>query len=178
MADRQFGDLSNEPEAQNGDEFFGDGDPTILQSLEKVLQEESLLDPIVIPVKAHAGVKVRYDINIDADTMNKWRRRWTNKRTQDIDILRFSCTVVASQAQQIIFRGQEPHDSDGHPLTFRSRDVARMVGVQHDQPAMVVQKFFKHDPHIIATSNVIMEQAGYSMDEDDLLDPTNDESNN
>lgn len=175
MTERQFGDIG--PDNTDNSEFFGDGDPTILQSLEKVLQEDTELDPIVIPVKAHSEVKVRYDINIDADTMNKWRRRWTNKKNQEMDILRFSCTVIASTAQQIIFKGQEPKDTDGYPLTFRSKDVARMVGVQHDQPAMVVQKFFKHDPHIIATSNVILEQAGYSMDEDDLLDPMNDASN-
>lgn len=148
-------------------------DFTILQGLQATLAKKAELKPITIPVKVHTGVSVRYSVAVESDLLTRWRRRWMNKKGTELDLLRFSRTVIANQAEQIIFKGQEPNDAQGNPLSFKSRDLWNMVGA-HDA-GEAVQNFFQVDPHIIATCNVILEEAGYLMDDDSMLDPTSDD---
>ena len=166
-----YGDTPYEPE--DDDATFAPpkaGElPNMLDELRKVVNEDVIKDPITIPVRSRRDVAIRYNTNLDADIMQAWVRRSTDKRGNQ-DVMRLCRMAIANQAEQIIFKNVDAFDNDGEPLNFRSRTLFDMVGALDAQSA--VNKFFGDDALVITTGTALIDACGYGENIDDLMDPT------
>lgn len=158
------------------DDTFADPSPddtvrTPLQDLAAVLSQEVTSEPITLVVPARNGVKIRFDTNIDLPMLQMWRRRSKVQRKDEYDEMKFSRLVIANQAMQIIFNGQEANGVDGKPLNFRHRELWSMLNV--DGPQNAVTKMFGIDGHIMNAAQDVVRAAGFDdADMEDDEDPT------
>lgn len=141
------------------------------EDLRKELTTKVESGTITLEVKARNNVAIRYDCNIDIDMIQAWRKRCADKKQPEgIDPMRFACTILASQAEVIIWDGIEVVDPENRePLNFRHRELLQMVNAPSATAA--VRTVIGNDAHVFTHVNAIMTEAGFD-DEVTELDPT------
>ena len=148
------------------------GGDSLLKSLKEELAQEVRSEPIVLAIPSREGMSMKYDTNIEAGTVQMWRKMSQNKSMLDnFDGLRFACLVLARQAEELIFRGKAMDSEDGEPINFKNPKFLEML----DAPKAVegVRKLYGVDGHIFIAANQVLTAAGYDSDgQEQMEDPT------
>ena len=147
---------------------------TVLAALEAELKRDVHLSDLVLNVPERKGMTIRFDVNIDAATVNKWRAMCKNKSmTDEFDGLKFSCMVVANKAEAVLYDGEEALLPTGDALNFKEPAFLDMLGVPKALDG--VRKLYGVDGHIFVAADAILSAAGYDSDsQDQQADPTLD----
>jgi len=136
---------------------------TILEQLKAEVSKEVTRPDIEMAVPERKGVSVRYSPNITNEQLKSWRRNATNRKTEELDAIKFSCYVVGQTITGIYFDGELVLDDDGNAITFASPAVLEMTGTDRPLPD-AIRAFFAVDPHLESTALKILDHAGYGDD--------------
>lgn len=146
------------------------GNLSILDKLKAEISKEVTRPEIEIPVPERAGVSVRFSPNITSEQLKSWRRNSTNRKTDELDSIKFSCYVVGQTVTGIYFSGEIVEDDNGNAITFASPDMLEMTNTTKPLPD-AIRAFYGVDPHLEAVALKILDYAGYG-DDVDTEDPT------
>ena len=145
----------------------------ILSQLRSILQEEVRLPDVQIDVKQRAGVSVIYSPNITNAHLKNWRKKSSNRKTGELDNLKFACLVVGGTVAEIHLDGAPAVLDDGSPLVFNCREFADMMDVDMSEIVPYgIRDFFGVDAHLEATAMAILDNSGYGDDVEAEEDPT------
>ena len=139
--------------------------------LREAVTEKVEDDPITLIVAARPNVSVSYSSLLDDEMRKRWLKACTTSRRgkpDEVDELRFACTVLANQCLSINMQGQVAPATDGRPLTFALKELWEMVG-GHD-PISTIRKLYGRDPAILSTVEAVLERCGYGDEAQE--DPT------
>jgi hypothetical protein len=145
---------------------------SLLDSLRNELQREIRNEPINLNVPNRPEMVIQFDTNIEAGTLNMWRKQCQNKSmTDNFDGLKFSSIVVANQAREIRFKNEIIVDEAGELLNFRNPNFLDMLGVTKASDG--VRKLYGVDGHIFMAADEIIRASGYDSEgTDQQADPT------
>ena len=145
----------------------------VLSQLRAIVMEEVNLPDVEIEVKQRSGVSVVYSPNISNAQLRGWRKKCTNRKTGELDNIKFACLVVGDTAQEIHVNGDPAICDDGSPLVFNSNEFAEMIGVEKFEIVPHgIRDFFGVDAHLEATAMLILDNSGYGDDVEAEEDPT------
>lgn len=145
----------------------------VLSQLRAIVAEEVNLPDVEIEVKMRPGVSVIYSPNISNAQLKSWRKKSTNRKTGELDNIKFACLVVGDTVREILVNGEVATEDDGSPLVFSSKEFADMMDV--DMAQIVphgIRDFFGVDAHLEATAMAILDNSGYGDDVEAEEDPT------
>lgn len=143
---------------------------TVLDQLKEEIGREVTRPDIEMPVPERKGVTVRFSPNITNDQLKAWRRNSTNRKTEELDSIKFSCYVVGQTVTGIYFNDELVLDDEGNAITFASPVVMEMTGTDRPLPD-AIRAFYAIDPHLESTALKILDYAGYG-DDLETEDPT------
>lgn len=143
---------------------------TLLDQLKNEISKEVTRPEIEIPVPERSGVTVRFSPNITSEQLKSWRRNSTNRKTEELDSIKFSCYVVGQTVTGIYFNGDLVEDDNGNAITFASPAVLEMTNTTKPLPD-AIRAFYGVDPHLESVALKILDYAGYG-DDIDTSDPT------
>ena len=143
---------------------------TVLDQLKDEISKEVTRPEIEMAVPERKGVSVRFSPNITNEQLKAWRRNSTNRKTDELDSIKFSCYVVGQTVTGIYFNDELVLDDDGNAITFASPVVLEMTGTDRPLPD-AIRAFYAVDPHLESTALKILDFAGYG-DDVDTADPT------
>ena len=123
-----------------------------------------------ISVPERKGVTVRFSPNITNDQLKAWRRNATNRKTDELDSIKFSCYVVGQTVTGIYFNDNLVLDDEGNTVTFASPVIMEMTHTDRPIPD-AIRAFYAVDPHLESVALKILDYAGYG-DDIDAEDPT------
>lgn len=154
------------------DEAFGippEAPRSILDDLKADLKKSVKREPKVLSVPLRDGISIEYSTALDGEVLAGWRIRCTPRKggLDKFDDLKFSCLVLANQAQDVIRRGV----STG--LSFRDRELLDMLEA-FGGAVDGVRKMYGSDGHVLIAASEVLEACGYGEDtgSDDDEDPT------
>lgn len=145
----------------------------VLSQLRAIVAEEVNLPDVEIEVKMRPGVSVIYSPNISNAQLKSWRKKSSNRKTGELDNIKFACLVVGDTVREILVNGEVATEDDGSPLVFSSKEFADMMDV--DMAQIVphgIRDFFGVDAHLEATAMAILDNSGYGDDVEAEEDPT------
>ena len=143
---------------------------SILDQLKEEISKEVTRPDIEMEVPERDGVTVRFSPNITNEQLKSWRRNSTNRKTDELDSIKFSCYVVGQTIQGIYFNDELVEDANGHVVTFASPEILEMTNTTRPLPD-AIRAFYATDPHLESVAIKILDYAGYG-DEVDAEDPT------
>lgn len=143
---------------------------TVLDQLKEEISKEVTRPDIEMPVIERKGVTVRFSPNITNDQLKAWRRNATNRKTEELDSIKFSCYVVGQTVAGIYFNDELVLDDNGNIVTFASPVMMEMTGTDRPLPD-AIRAFYAVDPHLEAVALKILDYAGYG-DDAEVEDPT------
>ncbi len=138
---------------------------TVLDQLKEEISREVSRPDIEIAVPERKGVTVRFSPNISNDQLKSWRRNATNRKTEELDSIKFSCYVIGQTVAGIYFNDELVLDDEGNNITFASPVIMEMT--QTDRPLPdAIRAFYAVDPHLESVALKILDYAGYGDDVD------------
>ena len=143
---------------------------TVLDQLKEEISKEVTRPDIEIAVPEREGVSLRFSPNINNEQLKAWRRNSTNRKTDELDSIKFSCYVVGQTLTGIYFNDELVEDQNGNIVTFASPEVLEMTNTTRPLPD-AIREFFAVDPHLESAAIKILDYAGYG-DDLDAEDPT------
>tara|TARA_Y100000033_G_C2673627_1_gene75596 strand:+ start:46 stop:558 length:513 start_codon:yes stop_codon:yes gene_type:complete len=143
---------------------------TVLDQLKEEISKEVTRPDIEISVPERKGVTVRFSPNITNDQLKSWRRNSTNRKTDELDSIKFSCYVVGQTVSGIYFNDELVLDDDGNAITFASPVIMEMTDTDRPLPD-AIRAFYAVDPHLESVALKVLDYAGYG-DDVDAEDPT------
>ena len=180
---------------QNYDTQFSNDDTFSKPAIDGQVTEGSLLDSVKealaanvenedlhLRVPARPILRVIYSTFIDGDLFQMWQRKCQIKGTQQMDMIRFTSTVIANQMKGLEVwdaknkTWREARTPDGEALTFQTADFKGLVLGSKDaysSAAQMARKLYGIDGHLIKAATEIVEAAGYGDEmNDDFENPT------
>ena len=146
---------------------------TILAELTAAVQKEVELPEVRIDVKERPGVSVTYSPNVDSNELKSWRSKSTNKKTGELDSIKFSCLVLGNTMTGIWMNEEEVFDETGNPIEFMSTTFAEMMQVALAQVnPHAIRKFYGVDAHLESTALAVLDHAGYGDEIETEENPT------
>ena len=143
---------------------------TVLDQLKEEISKEVTRPDIEIAVPEREGVALRFSPNISNEQLKAWRRNSTNRKTDELDSIKFSCYVVGQTLSGIYFNDELVEDQQGNTVTFASPEMMEMTQTSKPLPD-AIRAFFAVDPHLESAAIKILDYAGYG-DDLDAEDPT------
>ena len=143
---------------------------TVLDQLKEEISREVSRPDIEMPVPERKGVSVRFSPNISNDQLKAWRRNATNRKTDELDSIKFSCYVIGQTVTGIYFNDELVLDDEGNNITFASPVIMEMTNTDRPLPD-AIRAFYAVDPHLESVALKILDYAGYG-DDVDAEDPT------
>lgn len=142
-----------------------------LASLAAELGAELGGDTTEVDVPMRPGWQVRLSTSIAYEELASWRKRAGDRSMPGgVNELRLACIMLGNQGRAILRDGQ-PVTAEGEPLTFRSPELQRMLGV--DRAVDAVRKFYGRDGHVTKAARELLAAAGYGDDPGEVPpDPT------
>lgn len=136
---------------------------TILDQLKMEISKEVTRPDIEIAVPERKGVTVRFSPNITNDKLKAWRRNCTNRKTDELDSVKFSCYIIGQTVTGIYFNDELVIDDEGNAITFASPVMMEMTGTERPLPD-AIRAFYGLDPHVENVALKILDYAGYGDD--------------
>lgn len=147
------------------------GERTALDDLKADLAKQVKTPPVTIGVPRRPNLSLRFSTEINADLLNAWRKRSRERRgSDDVDVLKFSCLVIANQCEAVLRNGEVVPAVNGEPISFRHADLIQMTGAMSAIDA--VRKLYGVDGDVINVASEVTRLAGYGDEELDVEDPT------
>jgi hypothetical protein len=143
---------------------------SVLDMLKDEISREVTRPEIEMNVPERANVSVRFSPNITNEQLKAWRRNSTNRKTEELDSIKFSCYVIGNTVSGIYFDDELVLDDEGNAITFASPVVMEMTGTDRPLPD-AIRAFYGVDPHLENVALKILDFAGYG-DDVDAEDPT------
>ena len=143
---------------------------TVLEQLKEEISKEVTRPDIEMELPERRGVTVRFSPNITNEQLKAWRRNSTNKKTDELDSIKFSCYVVGNTVVGIYFNEELVEDSKGNAINFAAPEMLEMTNTTRPLPD-AIRAFYATDPHLESVAIKILDYAGYG-DEVDAEDPT------
>lgn len=143
---------------------------SVLDQLKEEIAKEVTRPDIEISVPEREGVSLRFSPNISNEQLRSWRRNATNRKTDELDSIKFSCYVVGQTLSGIYFNDELVEDDNGYALNFASPAILEMTDTTRPLPD-AIRAFFAVDPHLESAAIKILDYAGYG-DDLDAEDPT------
>lgn len=142
---------------------------SILDELKADLSKPVEREPLKLRVPKRDGIVIEYSTDLDGEVLAGWRIRCTPRKggLDKFDDLKFSCLVLANQADDVIRRGV----STG--LNFRDRELLDMLSA-YGGALDGVRKMYAFDGHVLSAAADVLEACGYgaeASDSDDDMDP-------
>lgn len=162
-------DVPGSPSRQSGKKDSA-GKLTVLDQLKMEISKEVTRPEIEIAVPERPGVTVRFSPNITNERLKAWRRNCTNRKTEELDSIKFSCYIIGQTVTGIYFNDELVLDNDGNIITFASPVMMEMTGTDRPLPD-AIRAFYGVDPHIENVALKILDYAGYG-DDIDAENPT------
>lgn len=156
------------------DDFDRDGEDDLdpLAALTE-LAAPVVMPEVVLPHRFRAGWAVRYSTELDADDLERWRKRAKRPGKAgmrgEIDEIRLACILLANLSKGLERNGAPVLDEERRPLTFAHTKVWEIYGAA--RAADAVRKFYGNDPYLLATLEAVLAAAGVG-EEVEPLDPT------
>ena len=138
--------------------------------LKDEISREVTRPEVEMNVPERKGVSVRFSPNITNDQLKSWRRNSTNRKTDELDSIKFSCYVIGNTVSGIYFDDELVLDDGGNAITFASPVMMEMTGTDRPLPD-AIRAFYGVDPHLENVALKILDFAGYG-DDVDAEDPT------
>jgi hypothetical protein len=176
MSAARANNSSNFNAVSTDEEIFVDEKPveekTVLDALRNELQREVRNEPTYLSVPGRPGMVINFDTNIEAGTLNMWRKQCQNKSmTDNFDGLKFASIVVANQAREIKYKNEIILDESGDLMNFRNPKFLDMLGAL--KAVEGVRKLYGIDGHIFIAADEILRASGYDSEgTDQQADPT------
>ena len=143
---------------------------SVLDMLKEEISREVTRPEVEMNVPERKGVTVRFSPNITNDQLKAWRRNSTNRKTDELDSVKFSCYVIGNTVSGIYFDDELVLDDEGNAITFASPVMMEMTGTDRPLPD-AIRAFYGVDPHLENVALKILDFAGYG-DDVDAEDPT------
>ena len=143
---------------------------TVLDQLKEEISREVSRPDIEMAVPERKGVSVRFSPNISNDQLKAWRRNATNRKTEELDSIKFSCYVIGQTVTGIYFNDELVLDDEGNNITFASPVIMEMTNTDRPLPD-AIRAVYAVDPHLESVALKILDYAGYG-DDVDAEDPT------
>lgn len=132
-------------------------------ALDAALSADVVKEDVTLPVPLRPGLTVRFSTDVDDEKMKGWRARSQDSTRGagkgDVDAIRWSSLIVATQAQAFLMGGKEVHDTSGQTYTFGHAQIRAKYGAQ--TAVQAVSAVYSSDPHIMIVANEILERAGF-----------------
>jgi hypothetical protein len=144
--------------------------PTILDRLKETIGKKVERKNVFVEIPERPGVMIEVSPNITQHQLKAWRKQCGEDSKNGMDVLKFSCTIIAHTTRGIHIDGEPAVDEDGYPYTLASDEILAMVGETRLIPDGV-RAFFGLDPHVEATALAILDASGYG-DTVEAVDPT------
>lgn len=148
-----------------------DKEPTLLEELIEEIAKKVEKPEIEIALPARPSVSLSFSPNITQYELRQWRRKSTEKKSGELDSLKFACQIVGHTCTGIYIHGEQVFDEDGNAITFGSPAVMKMTNTAVPIPD-AIQAFFGIDPHIESAALAILEAAGYGEELTQEENPT------
>lgn len=159
---------------QEPDTGVNEGSPlaALKAAVEAKVENEDL--QLVIPKRP--TLRAVYSSYIDGDKFQAWQTRCRIKKTENIDIIRFSGIVLANQLKGIEVRTKNKwvvaNGSDGEPLNFQHDEFRDLLlqGEGFTSAVQLVRKLYGNDGALMQAATEVVTAAGYGdqMDGDEL----------
>jgi len=123
-------------------------------------------------VPGRENVQLRFQVgDLNGEKLRRWQQvAGKRRRDKDVDGFLFNSLLIANTCEGILVGGDEMRDADGDPITFRTTELMREMGVPTaDQAA---RRFIGSDGVIGSMSERIMAEAGFGATVDP--DPTSE----
>ena len=150
-----------------------------LDVLKKAVKQETKIEDLVIRIPNRPVLRAVFSTYIDGEKFQMWQRRCTNKKTDTMDVLKFSCIILANQLKgveaELRNKFTEVIGENGEPMTFQNPEFREMFAdssVARETSALV-RKFFGNDGTVISAAREVLEASGYGDEADEFeVDPT------
>ena len=76
---------------------------SVLDMLKDEISREVTRPEVEMDVPERKGVSVRFSPNITNEQLKAWRRNSTNRKTDELDSIKFSCYVIGNTVSGIYF---------------------------------------------------------------------------
>jgi len=139
---------------------------TVLEMLREEVAREVNREDVFINVPERKGVTVSFSPNIANEQLKAWRRNATNRKTDELDSVKFACYVVGQTVTGIYFNDELVLDDQGNAITFASPAMMEMTNTDRPLPD-AIRAFYAIDPHLEAVALKILDHAGYGDDVED-----------
>lgn len=159
-----------------GDDNFDDTDQvtiaptTLLSSLKEAMATELAVPPIRVVVPKREGWEIEYIPSISSEHLNAWRKQSKDRAyADDVNDLKFAALVLANTCSGICSGDVFAETEDGERATFRTRDLWPEGATRAVE---AIRAFFGRDADIAMHAAVVLREAGYDPDGEDLVRPT------
>lgn len=144
--------------------------PTVLDRLKETIGKKVERQNVFIEIPERPGVMIEVSPNINQHQLRSWRKQCGEDTKNGMDVLKFSCTIIAHATKGILIDGETAVDEDGYAYNLASDEILSMVGETRLIPDGV-RAFFGLDPHVEAAALAILDASGYG-DTVEPVDPT------
>ena len=164
------GIIPETPKASRKPDLVKASPMTVLDELRAQIEKDVRRPDIEIAVPERPGVTVTFSPNIESDLLKQWRKKYTNRKTDELNGFLLSCHIIGATVTGILINGVLAEDDDGIALTFASSEILEMTNTDDAIPDCI-QEFYSNDAHIEIIASTILDQAGWTEDID-VEDPT------
>lgn len=149
-----------------------------LAALEQDLQAETARPPVTLKVRPRRLVALRLKGELDPHVLEAWQDRFTTKKGTPqarVDMTSLAAVAIANLTDAVCHAetGEPIEGADGQVLTFRHPEFLRMLGAEQDGAMQGVRNLFgKDQAAMLVMLNEALENAGYTVDGSERVDPT------
>lgn len=147
-----------------------------LDKLREAIQAEVERPEITAVIPSRKNIRLTFSPNIDSDELKVWRRKASNKKTGELDGIKFSVFIIQNLLTGIYITDAEGVEDlvvdpeTDEPLTFTSPEI--MEFAEADTPIETVRNIFVIDPHLESLAMSLMDEAGYGEEVETEANPT------
>lgn len=150
------------PGAERPDMVGGLDNETILSQMRAEAQEDVEIEDISLLVPERPHFELLFHPNIDYDLLNKMMksaRKSIGGGKKEWHPLTFAYSIMSHTSIGLAYKGHVVQDSEGDDLTVSNPEFMKMFKARSPQQA--IKQLYVKEGHIIATSQKIVEEAGY-----------------
>lgn len=138
---------------------------TTLDELVAEIQADVAPDPEVLLVTLRPGYSVQYDPPTDGELLKQWGKaaqiRTKGGKVLDVDLRRYSATILANTCRGILRNGQ-PISDTGRPVTFATEAFRQLLHAP--DAATAVLRFYASDGEVIEHAQAVVQAGGFGAD--------------
>jgi len=116
--------------------------------------------PTRIEVPAVAGLFAEYSTTLESRQLNRLQITANKYPDRSVRQFRFNLLLLAHYNIGLYINGEQVEDGNGHPATFRSRELWEQFEDVNDSASAVYAMFGHNDFAVVQAANALMTDAG------------------